>query len=121
MSDQNATSGDKKADPTPKPLEKEKIDVTVTPKQGGDKKQTADNKQYAEKVKKSLEGDVKKSLDGAKQDGAKKQLDAAEKATQDAGKKIDPTKIDKVKVKVEGESGGEKVKRETVVTPKKDG
>lgn len=119
MSDQ-ATSGDKKADAASKPIEKEKIDVTVTPKQGGDKKQTADNKQYADKVKKSLESDVKKSLDGAKEGGAKKQLDAAEKATQDAGKKIDPAKIEKVKVKVEGEAGGEKVKRETVVAPKKE-
>ncbi|HTM67725.1 MAG TPA: hypothetical protein VL426_00345 [Candidatus Binatia bacterium] len=120
MSDQKATSGDKKADAATKPLEKEKIDVSVTPKQGGDKKQTQDNRQYADKVKKSLENDVKKSLDGAKQDGAKKQLDAAEKTAQDAGKKIDPSKIEKVKVKVEGEAGGEKVKRETVVAPKKE-
>lgn len=120
MSDQNATNNDKKADTAAKPLEKEKVDVTVTPKETKDRKQRQDNKDYAEKVKKSLENDVKKSLDGAKQDGAKKQLDAAEKTTQDAGKKIDPQKIEKVKVKVEGEAGGEKVKRETVVAPTKE-
>lgn len=121
MADQKATSGDKKADSAAKPLEKEKIDVTVTPKQGTDRKQSQDNRQYADKVKKSLEGDVKKSLEGAKEGGSKKQLDAAEKTAQDAGTKIDPSKIEKVKVKVEGEAGGEKVKRETVVAPKKEG
>ena len=116
MSDNNATPNDKKPDPTPKPLEKEKVDVSVQPKKG-----EPGAKVYADKVKKSLEGDVKKSLEGAKKDGAQKQLDAAEKAAQDAGKKIDPDKIEKVKVKVEGESGGEKVKRETTVTPSKEG
>ncbi|MEY4744166.1 MAG: hypothetical protein RL272_111 [Candidatus Parcubacteria bacterium] len=114
MADQNnATSSDKK--PTTKddkPLQKEKVDVSVQPKKG-----EPGAKEYADKVRKSLEGDVKKSLEGAKEGGSKKQLDAAEKTTQDAGKKIDPQKIERVKVKVEGEVDGDKVKRETTVKP----
>lgn len=113
---QNSTSSDNKPSADTKPIEKPKVDVTVTPKKGAD-----GAREYADKVKKSLEGDVKKALDGAKEGGSKKQLDAAEKAATDAGKKIDPQKIEKVKVKVEGEAGGEKVKREKVVTPSKEG
>ncbi len=108
----NATSSDKKPTRDEKPIQKEKVDVSVQPKKG-----EPGAKKYADKVKKSLEGDVKKSLEGAKEGGSKKQLDAAEKTTQDAGKKIDPQKIERVKVKVEGEVDGEKVKRETVVKP----
>ncbi len=113
MPDQrNATSSDKKPGKDEKPLQKEKVDVAVQPKKG-----EPGAREYADKVKKSLEGDVKKSLEGAKEGGSKKQLDAAEKTTQDAGKKIDPQKIERVKVKVEGEVDGEKVKRETTVKP----
>lgn len=113
MSDQrNATSSDKKPSTDEKPLQKEKVDVSVQPKKG-----EPGAKEYADKVRKSLEGDVKKSLEGAKEGGAKKQLDAAEKTAQDAGKKIDPQKIERVKVKVEGEVDGQRVKKETTVKP----
>lgn len=119
MSDQkkkaeSVTPSDKERPRAPEkpPIHKPKVDVAVTPKRGAD-----GAKKYAEKVQKSLEADVKKGIDGAKDGGAKKQLDAAEKVAKDAGKKIDPQRIERVHVTVEGEAGGATIKRHVEVTP----
>jgi hypothetical protein len=108
---------EKPAEP-PKPLESPKVDVTVTPKDGANRQEKKDNQQHAGEIKEKIEKEVKKQLDANKGGGAKKQLDAAEKVADDAKKGVDPKKIEKVKIKVEGEVDGDKVSREKTVTPK---
>jgi hypothetical protein len=111
----SAKPGAKPAEP---PLEKPKVDVTVTPKEGESRTERKDNKDYAEKVEKKLKEQVQQQIDGNKGGGAKKQLDAAEQVADGAKKGVDGNKVDKVKIKVEGEVDGDKVSREKTVTPK---
>ena len=113
------TSSGKPAEKKPEPpLEKPKVDVTVTPKDGESRQEKKDNKEYADSVKEKVEKKVKEQLDANQGGGAKKQLDAAEKVADDAKQGVDQKKVDKIKIKVEGEVDGDKVSREKTVTPK---
>ncbi len=107
---------DKPAEKKDAPLKNPEVHIEVTPKERGDK-------EYAQKVKEGLKGEVKKELKAAEKDGAKKQLDAAEKVADDAKKGVDPSKITKIRIKVEGEVGtdGDKVSREKTIIPKEGG
>jgi hypothetical protein len=111
----SAKPAEKKAEP---PLENPKVDVTVTPKDGSNRQEKKDNKEYADSVKEKVEKEVKKQLDANKDGGAKKQLDAAEKVADGAKQGADKSKVEKIKIKVEGEVDGDKVTREKTVTPK---
>jgi len=100
---------------TAKPLEKEEVHVTVTPKNPKD----PDHKQAAEKVKKTVKDGVKKALDDNKGGGAKKQLDAADDKVDEAKERASPRQIEKINVKVKGEDGeGGEIVRERTVKPK---
>lgn len=115
------TDDDKGTAPKPvaePPLKNPKVDVTVTPKETNDRGQSMENRKYSHRVEESLEKEIKKQLDDNKGGGAKKQLDAAEKAADGAKKGADPKKIVKIKIKVGGEVDGDKVSREKTVTPK---
>lgn len=111
----SAKPAEKKAEP---PLENPKVDVSVTPKKGENRKQTEENKEYADHVQKKVEKEVKKALDANKGGGAKKQLDAAEQVADGAKRGADKGRVEKIKIKVEGEVDGDKVTREKTVTPK---
>ena len=114
MSEPKTTPSDKGGERDKKPLKNPEVDVNVTPKRN-----VSGNDPYVKKVKRSLEGDVKKAIDKAAPDGSKKQLESAEKATKDAATKIDPSKVDNVKVRVKGDVDGETVRKETAARPKK--
>ena len=105
---------DEKKD-APKPLEKEEVHVTVTPKDPKD----PDHRRAAEKVKTTVKEQVKKALDDNKSGGAQKQLDAAEKKIDEAKERTSPNQIEKINVKVKGKDGdGDDVTRERSVKPK---
>ncbi|KPJ86013.1 hypothetical protein AMJ57_00885 [Parcubacteria bacterium SG8_24] len=104
-----------------KPLEKERVHVEVTPKKDGEGVDDSENQGYSKKVKKRLKDEVTKVIKEKKGDGAKKQLDAADEAIDEAKKKVSPQKVEKIRVKVEGESDGDQVVRERTVKPKGDG
>lgn len=119
MSDaQTAKPDNSSAKPAEKPLENPKVDVTVTPKDGNNRQEKKDNKEYADKIKEKVEKEVKKEIDANKGGGAKKQLDAAEQVADGAKKGADKGKVEKIKIKVEGEVDGDKITREKTVTPK---
>jgi len=98
----------------PKPLDKEEVVVSVTPKDPKDPQ----HQETAKKVKKAVEKEVKKALDDNKGGGAKKQLDAAEEKIDQAKKQVSPTQVEKIKVRVAGKDGEDDVSREKVVKPK---
>jgi len=98
----------------PKPLDKEDVVVSVTPKDPKDPK----HQEAAKRVKKTVEREVKKALDDNKGGGAKKQLDAAEEKVDEAKKQVSPTQVEKIKVRVSGKDGEDDVSREKVVKPK---
>ncbi len=98
-----------------KPLDREEVHVTVTPKDPRD----PTHREAAEKVKKVVKDGVKKALDDNKGGGAKKQLDAADGKIDEAKERASPQKIDKINVKVKGKDGdGDEVVRERTVKPK---
>jgi hypothetical protein len=98
--------------PDKAPMKDPPIEVKVQPKDAGTKDQRRENHQYADKVRKRLSEDVKKSVDTAGNDAERRdspnprkdQLDAAKKTVDDASRQIDPNKIERVKVKVDGET-----------------
>ncbi len=98
------------------PLKNPEVHVEVTPREKRDSSQ----KEYAERVKETIKKEVREKLKEAEGGGAKKQLDAAEKVADDAKTKVDPKKIQRVRIKVEGEVGpdGDKISREKTVVPK---
>jgi hypothetical protein len=96
--------------PEKKPIENPKVDVRVQPLKKADK-------DYAEKVRRNLKSDVEKTVKENEGGGSRKQLDAAEKTTKEAGTKIDPSKVKEISVDVSGKVGKTKVGEETVVKP----
>jgi hypothetical protein len=88
--------------PDKRPIEKEKIHVTVKPKDPKDRSFDG----YKEKIKPHIKEDVKKTLDDNKDGGAKKQLDGVDKKLDEIKKQVDPGKVKEIEVKVEGEVGG---------------
>jgi len=102
----------------PKPIEKERIHVTVTPEKGKDAQDAARKKEYSQKVKDRLKEEVRKAVSDNKGAGAEKQLDAAKQKTEDAGQQVSREAVKEIKVKVEGESGGKPISKEVTVEPK---
>ncbi len=102
----------------PKPLEKERIHVTVTPEKGKDAQDATRKNEYSRKVKERLKEEVRKAVSDNQSGGAQKQLDAAKQKAEDAGKQVSREAIKEIKVKVEGEAGGKKVSKEVTVEPK---
>jgi len=103
------------ADQDKKPLEKEEVHVTVTPKDPRD----PEHRKTAEKVKETVKKEVKKALDDNKGGGAKKQLDAAEEKIDKAKEQVSPSQVEKINVKVKGkDADGDEVTRERTVKPK---
>lgn len=96
--------------PEKKPLENPQVDVKVKPA-------TKSDRDYADKVKRNLKADVEKTVKQNEGGGARKQLDAAEQTTKEAGKQVDPSKVKEISVDVSGKVGKTKVGEETVVKP----
>ena len=98
-----------------KPLEKEEVHATVTPKDPRD----PSHRDTAEKIKKVVKEGVKKALDDNKGGGAKKQLDEADRKIDEAKERTNPRQVDKINVKIKGKDGdGDDVVRERTVKPK---
>ena len=100
----------------PKDLENERVHVTVEPKEG-----SGDTKEGAKKVKDNLKKKVKEAINDKKGEGARKQLDAAEDAIDDAKGAVSPRVVKKIRVKIEGEVDGDEITREKTVKPKEGG
>ena len=113
--DKKVTQGDKQGlpqtAPAPVPIKEPKIDVTVTPKPG------KGNREYAERVKENVQRDVQRAIEKAAPGGSGKQLESADAAAERAAQQITPSKIEKIKVNVEGDAGGRPVKHEKTVPP----
>lgn len=92
--------------PAKQPIEKEKIHITVKPKDPKDRS----FEQYKEKIKPNVKEDVKKTLDDNKGGGAQKQLDGIDKKLDEIKRQVDPGKVKEIEVKVEGEIGGKPMK-----------
>lgn len=92
--------------PEKRPIEKEKIHVTVKPKDPKDRSFET----YKEKIKPQIKEDLQKTLGDNKGGGAKKQLGGVEKKLEEIRKQVDPNKVKEIEVKVEGEVGGKPMK-----------
>lgn len=104
-------------DKRPAPIEKEKIHVTVKPKDPKDKS----FEDYKEKIKPRIKEDVKKTLDDNKGGGAGKQLDGIDKKLDEIRRQVDPSKVKEIEVKVEGEVGGKPIKPHTTTVKPDEG
>lgn len=103
--------------PEKRPIEKEKIHVTVVPKDP----KNPEHQQYRDKIKPRIKEDIRKTLDDNKDGGSKKQLDGADKKLDDIKRQIDPGKVKEVEVKVEGEVGGKPMKPHTTTVKPDEG
>ena len=112
MSDKKTPQNDP-LPPDKAPMQDPKIDVTVKPNDAAPSKdERRQNHQYADKIRERLKEDVKKAVDKAGQDAERRnspnprkdQLDAAKKTADDAAKQVNPNQIDKIRVKVDGET-----------------
>ena len=99
--------------PEKQPLENERIHVTVTPKDP----KNPDHQKYRDKIKPAIKEDVKKTLDGNKGEGHKKQLDGVDKKADEIKKLVDPSKVKQIDIKVEGDVGKKKVTHTKEVAP----
>ena len=116
MSDKSTTPASPPQKQPDQPLDKPKIQVEAVPK---DPKNPI-HIEHKEKIEKHVTEKVKEALEKEKSGGWRKQTDGAEQVADDAKKHVDPNKVKKVRVRVEGEVSpdGDKVVREKVVVPK---
>lgn len=99
----------------PKPLKDPKVDVTVEPRTG----KPAD-KQVAEKHRDTLQKRVEGSIKEAAPGGAQKQLEAADRETDEAGRGIDRRQVKEIKVVVKGKDGNAEVTHERKIKPREE-
>lgn len=98
----------------PKPIEKERVHVEVEPK---DKDDSSD-RDYGRKVKENVKRQVKEAIEKNKDGGQRKQVDAVDDVIDTTKKRVNPGKVEKVRVKVEGEtSDGDTITHERTVKP----
>ena len=93
-----------------KPLENPKIGVEVVPADG--------NKSGANKVKEKIKKDLADAITKHADDGAKKQLDAADKVIDDAKRGVSPRTVKEIKTDIKGDVDGDAVERKRTVRPK---
>jgi hypothetical protein len=111
MSEKPKTPPNPEAPPPDKrPLENPQVDVRVSPKTRGDR-------DYAEKVRKNLTGEIEKVVKENADGGHKDQFKKAEEKAKDVGTKVDPSKVKEISVDVSGKVGKQKMGEETVVKP----
>lgn len=90
------------------------VDVKIVPAESSEG-------DYAERVGKQVEKEVRDAIKKHKGDGHRKQLDAAEDAVNDAAKRVSPRKVDEIKVDVGGKVDGDEHSRKVKAKPKGQG
>ncbi|MEY4723043.1 MAG: hypothetical protein RLZZ324_556 [Candidatus Parcubacteria bacterium] len=94
------------------PIKDPKVDVTVVPKRG-----VSGNDPYVKKIEKSVEKDVKRTLEGDAASPSKKALENVEKKVGEVSKDLNADKIEKVKVRVRGDAEGHPIKHDVEGKP----
>jgi len=100
----------------PEPIENPRIGVVPKPRDP----KSPEDREVARKVREGVKKKVEEAIEGAKDQGWQKQLDAAGKAAGEEGKMIPRRRIKWIKVHVEGDRGGDRkdpVRREILVIP----
>lgn len=94
-------------------LKEPKVDVTVTPRT-----RDPDDRQYADKVRRSLKSDVEKAVAPREGDKSADQFKRGGDAVREASEKVDAGKVKEISVDVRGKVGREKVGKSYDVTTK---
>jgi hypothetical protein len=113
--DKKAPPSDSRPNPDKLPINNPQVDVTVNPGKG-----ESGNSDYVKKVKKALDGEVRKTIADNHDAGSKKQLEKVKETIKRAADQIDPNKVANVKVKVKGDAGGTPID-DTTSEPTKKG
>lgn len=100
------TVGDK-GGPGKVPLENTSVKVDIEKAPGA-------SDEAVKKIRQQTKGDVRQAIRENADKGSDAQLDAVERKVSESADKINRGTVKKIKVTVEGEAGGEKIKRSTV-------